>query len=199
MTVDEYRILYSAFGGFGVGALVAGSIMFFLLRFYLSSYLGEKAKNLATKEDIAAITREVERVRVPYFALVEELKARHQLRLAAVDKRLQAHQEAFVRWLSLVAATHSDQVDAEALKCQEWWGQNCIYLEPKVREGFVQAYRAARDHNSIVRNRSDSKLVIDNWSRITALPDLIFQAVQLPGLSDLEAKELHLQWPKDSP
>lgn len=75
MTDDEYRILYSHFGSFGVGALVAAGVVFFLLRFYLSSYLTEKAKNLATKEDIAAITREVERVRAPYLALVEELKA----------------------------------------------------------------------------------------------------------------------------
>lgn len=94
-----------------------------------------------------------------------------------------------------MAATHTDEVGAEVLKCQAWWEQNCIYLEPKVREGFVQAYRAASDHNLLVRSRAEVKLVTDSWSRITAFPDLLFQAIQLPGLSELEAKELHLQSP----
>jgi hypothetical protein len=127
------------------------------------------------------------------LALVEELKARHQLRLAALDKRLQAHQEVFTLWRALMEAVHTEKVHSEVIRCQTWWEQNCIYLEPKVREGFVVAYRAASGHYSILQSRSDSKLITDNWSQITALPDLIFQAVQLPGLSELEARELNLE------
>ena len=66
---------------------------------YLPSYLSEKGKNLATKEDIAEITREVERVksesRERLEGILEHLRYRNQLRLAALDRRLQAHQEAY--------------------------------------------------------------------------------------------------------
>ncbi len=45
--------------------IVLLSLLFFglFIRFYLPSYFQEKAKNLATKEDIGAITREVEDVK----------------------------------------------------------------------------------------------------------------------------------------
>ena len=154
MTPEEIRALINFVGAFGIGAIVAGGIVFYILKFYVSSYLSEKAKNLATREDIAAITSEIERVRVQYTILVEELKARHQLRMAALDRRLQAHQEAFTLWRELFGNTHSEEVGKSVLKCQAWWEANCIYLEPKVRQGFVDAYSAAHSHNQLVRGRA---------------------------------------------
>ena len=50
---------------------LAGAVA--LARWYLPSYLAEKAKGLATKEDIAEITREVEQVRHEYARHLEEL------------------------------------------------------------------------------------------------------------------------------
>jgi hypothetical protein len=40
---------------FGLGGLVAGGVAYFLLKSFLPRYLEDKAKNLATKEDVAAI------------------------------------------------------------------------------------------------------------------------------------------------
>ena len=65
-------------GAFGLGAVATAVVGLFLLKHYLPAYLSEKGKNLATKEDIAEITREVERVRHEYNAILEELKARHR-------------------------------------------------------------------------------------------------------------------------
>ncbi|WP_202619763.1 hypothetical protein, partial [Escherichia coli] len=111
---DDDRLLLAALkamlAGFGAGALVAGGIAYLVVKYFLSSYLSEKGKNLATREDIEEITRMVEGVRTQYMALVEELKARHQLRLAAVDRRLQAHQDAFALWRKIMAATHTEAV-----------------------------------------------------------------------------------------
>jgi len=86
----------------GVGAIV-------LLLRSLRSYATEKGKNLATKEDIGTITREVEKVRSEYAErfeslaqqnrlLLEHTRQRHELRLAALDRRLAAHQEAYALW-----------------------------------------------------------------------------------------------------
>ena len=46
-----------------------------LLREYLPGYFREKGKNLATKEDIAGITREIEAVRSVYTTEIERLQA----------------------------------------------------------------------------------------------------------------------------
>ncbi|MEQ1773001.1 MAG: hypothetical protein ABL891_04375, partial [Burkholderiales bacterium] len=177
-------------GAFGAGAIIVGGIVFYLLKFYVPTYLSEKAKNLATREDISAITNEIERVRVQYTILVEELKARHQLRMAALDRRLQAHQEAFTLWRELFGNTHTEEVGKSVLKCQAWWEANCIYLEPKVRQGFVDAYSAAHSHNQLVRGRADAQHIQESWARIIKFPDILFEAVQLPPLTEVEVKSL---------
>ncbi|WP_325309975.1 hypothetical protein [Longimicrobium sp.] len=46
-----------------------------LLRLYLPGYIQEKAKNLATKEDVGDITRKIESVKVEYAGELERLKA----------------------------------------------------------------------------------------------------------------------------
>ena len=44
------------------------------VRFYIPTYLGEKGKNLATKEDIAGITRIVESTKSEYIKELEILR-----------------------------------------------------------------------------------------------------------------------------
>lgn len=94
MLIEDVKLLLSYLGAIGIG----GGVVFLLLKSFLPSYLAQKAQNLATKEDIARITNEIERVKSEYAFLLEELKARHQMRLAAVDRRLQAHQDAYSLW-----------------------------------------------------------------------------------------------------
>jgi hypothetical protein len=190
MTPEEIDVLLKFGAGFGTGTVVAASIAFFFVKYFLSPYLAEKGKNLATREDIAAITDKVESVRSQYAVIVEELKVRHQLRLAALDRRLQVHQEAFTLWRELMAATHTDTVGSVVVKCQEWWEKNCVYLEPPVRESFVSAYSAAHSHNALVSGRAEAKVISENWTQITVFPNLLFAAVQLPALTELEAKSL---------
>jgi hypothetical protein len=55
--------------------LIAAMFGFLLLKHYLPSYFGKKAENLATKEDIGAITQEIEAVRHQYSAELEKLRA----------------------------------------------------------------------------------------------------------------------------
>ena len=68
----------------------------------------------------------------------------HQLRLAALDRRLQAHQEAFALWRGLLADMHDPARIGDAVrKCEDWWNNNCLYLSPDARQAFVQAYLTA--------------------------------------------------------
>lgn len=188
MSPDEIAFIYKHVSAYGIGALIVAGIAYLIGRHALGSYLSEKGKNLATREDIEQITRLVENVKAPYNELLEELRARHQLRLAAIDRRLQAHQEAFALWRELLGATHTPDVGTTVIKCQSWWEQNCLYLEPEVRQAFVQAYSAAHIHNSLTADRTNPDAVKQNWNEIMQFPEVLFKAIQLPPLSELEKK-----------
>ncbi len=190
MTIQELRELLRYAGAFGLGGIVSLGIGWLFLKSYLSSYLSKKAENLATREDIAAITHEIEGVRTQYAVLIEENKAKHQLRMAALDRRLQAHQEAFTLWRGLLGGTHTDTIGKVVMKCQDWWEKNCLYLEPKVREAFSAAYSAAHSHHAYVQACADSKIIAENWELITRFPSIMFEAIQLPPLSEVEAKPI---------
>ncbi len=190
MEFSEAHALASALLRYGIEAVVAGVVVFLLIRHFLPGYLSEKGKNLATREDIAEITNEIEQVRSQYAVLLEEMKAKHQLRLAAIDRRLAAHQEAFALWRELLSATHTTEIGKQVIKCQSWWDGNCLYLEPTAREAFSLAYAAANMHGSLLQSHADAQSVKENWSKIMAAGSAILQAAQLPGFTFAEQQEL---------
>lgn len=190
MTIDELKELLTFAGAFGIGGIVFLGIAWLFLKSYLPSYFAKKAENLATREDIAGITDEIESVKTQYAVLIEETKAKHQLRMAALDRRLQTHQEAFTLWREILSSVHSEEIGKIVLKCQEWWEKNCLYLEPKVRDAFVAAYSAAHSHQAYVQARTDSKSLTENWRLITGFANTLFEAVQLPPLTETETKAL---------
>jgi hypothetical protein len=193
MTPEEVRFVVSAASGLGVGILVAGLIAWLLLKHYIPSYLNEKGKNLATKEDVAAITHEVERVRLEYNTLMEEVRARNQLRMAALDKRLQAHQEAFALWRKLTG--RSAQPADVIMECQTWWETHCLYLEPEVRQAFLVAYHNEGTRDEFVRIGAEAKLIQEAWAKVIAFPAVLFKAIKLPPLSESETESLDTKDP----
>lgn len=174
----------------GTGGSVAGVVGFLLFRYFFNGYLSEKGKNLATKEDVAAITHEIEKVRTQYAILIEERKTSNQLRVAAIDKRMQAHQEAFTHWREIMRTIHSDQINTTTMECQDWWEKNCLYLEQSAREALTLAMSCAHDHASMLSNHQDVEIIKKNWSSIMTAGPAILQAVQLPGLTTVENREL---------
>lgn len=174
---------------FAAGAIALWIIQLLMLR-YFPAYISEKGKNLATKEDIAAITRQIEAVRHEYSALLEELRARHQLRTASLDLRLRAHQEAFTQWRELLGASSPEAAGKAVMACQSWWEKNCLYLEPRVRQAFVEAYSNAHMRAEFLRVGAESKYIMEAWAKVTAFPNVLFEAVQLPPLTKTESKAL---------
>lgn len=183
MLLEEVKLFLSYFGAFGIGGVVA----FLLLKSFLPSYLAQKAQNLATKEDIAQITNEIERVRTQYVFLLEELKARHQLRLAAVEHRLQVHQEAYALWRKLIF-TSQDSIHNVVIECQDWWNNNCLYLSPEAREAFSDAYFAAYMHDDLLKSRPGAETIKANWNKVKSAGEKILRAVELPPLGDRETE-----------
>lgn len=151
------------------------------VREFLPSYLREKGKNLATKEDVEKITHSVESVKSDYAVLLEEVRNKNQLRVAALEKRLEVHQKAFTTWLELSRAVHTPEIHQKVMACQEFWRQNCIYLESSVRDAFVAAYHAASNHSRLLdqyrgaNNPEGTELVKANFSTIMAWGTSSFQ------------------------
>lgn len=191
MSMEEIGKLMCSSDALGIGVILFGGMVFYLVRVFLPSYLNEKAKNLATREDIAQVTHEIERTKIQYSVLIEELKAKHQLRLAAIDRRLQAHQEAYALWHKLLAKVHTNDIGAVVKECQAWWQSNCLYLEPSAREAFSDAYSAAHTHSALLQGgRPALDQARENWQQIMKAGQVITEAVQLPGLTSVEKMEL---------
>ncbi len=173
-------------GGFG---LVVAVVVVGMLRSFAGGYLSEKAKNLASKEDIATLTELVEDVRYKFATDLEDHRTKNQLRMAALDRRLQAHQEAFKLWRKLFFNVHADDVRKIVSECQEWWESNCIYLEPEAREAFSQAYFNAGHHAAYLRMGNIS-LITENFDAIRNAGQTILKAAQLPGLTVKEKEQV---------
>jgi len=180
--------------------LLSGMLAWFLF-LGRRAYASERGKNLATKQDIGEITREVESVRAEFVQklgaielgnrlLLEEMQQRHKLSMAAIDKRLATHQEAFARCLKLPELAH-DKRDGSTDRRNEmlqWWRDNCLYLEKKAGESFLAAIVATQVHGSLLEARSPA--LEANWSKIKDAADVVAAAAQLPGFGTLSAERV---------
>lgn len=124
-----------------------------------------------------------------------DLSQHGQLRIAAMDKRMQAHQDAFYQWTRLRDALHSQQITIVAGECMDWWNKNCLYLEPASREAFNLAVVMASNHASLVEQSRHGDLkrdVQDSFKKIMNAPVVLQADVELPtikpqGLNEVEA------------
>lgn len=165
------------------GIILLGII---ILYFFIPSYINKKGENLATKEDIAEITDKVEGVKHQYELMREQFRTKSQLRLAAIDKRLEIHQRCFTLWRKLLSKVHNrEEVGNMAIECQKWWNENCLYLEPEVRKTFRVAFNAAFNHSDIKAGGNSSD-IMENYKLISEAGDAILRAVELPSIGELE-------------
>ncbi len=96
MSIEETEKIITIVESFGVGAILGGSILFYFIKSYIPAYLSEKGKNLATKEDVAAITEEVEAVKSGYAEILEEVKVSNQLKISAVEREQNIKKEVYM-------------------------------------------------------------------------------------------------------
>lgn len=192
MTLDEIKAVYDVAASFGLGAALGALVLWLVLRSFFPAYLAKKGENLATKEDIAKITHEIESVKAPYALLLEQFKAQHSLRIVAAERRLQAHQEAYALWRRIVSEYEVPGI-AVILDCEQWWDKNCIFLDPRARDAFSQAYLNVPSYRVLLRNpryTEESAEVIESWRLIFGAGAEILRSVELPGLTPSEEADL---------
>jgi len=165
-----------------VGVLVTSGV---------GAYLAEKLKGVATKEDIADITRKVEEVRDSFSARGAAREQQYRLQLAAIDKRLEVHQEAYGRWRRLLFAVHRPDVGNVVAENQTWFDSNRLYLSREAANAFSAAQGAAWIHSDLLGARDPG--VQENWEKIETCGDKIADSVGLPPIGRIEALEPRAQ------
>jgi hypothetical protein len=123
-----------------------------------------------------------------------QLDVKNQLRTAAVERRLEAHQEAFSHWRRLLLVYNSMDVTPTVIATQEWWDKNCLYLEPDAREALSEAWALAsiaphRMRGGPIDNETAAQFKED-FCRFHAAGDRILQAVALPPMAPAERQAL---------
>jgi hypothetical protein len=172
---------------------------------YFGAYLRRKGQNFADKEDIKKLTEIVENVRSQHAKELENLahenrkaieygSREHQLRLAALDRRLDACQQAFTLWRKLYSALHTDKITTVVIECQSWWNGNCLYLDAQAREAFIRACVAANEHESLLKGLTakcvTSEEIKQNGDIIRAAGVAIVQGAALPPIKDFKAEDV---------
>ena len=160
---------------------------------FLGSYLKKKGENLATKEDIGRITKKIEAIRLEYRAQLESHKASlelsNQLKLAALDKRLQKHQEAYTLWRKLLFnLRNDDKIGGIIGECQKWGDENCLYLDKEARLALNTAISLAVDFRNLPRD--DPKEIRAWFEQIGEAGEKIVEGANLPSLGKDEIKPM---------
>jgi len=149
-------------------ATVVTFLLGLLVGQYLPGYFREKGKNLATKEDIAGITRKIEAVRSSYGSEIERLRAdlrvqahERETRFARFhDRRLEAieglhHRLVAVRaaFYSFITTKHEDVGWPEVVRGASeaakdvtlFFAQHKIFFDPDIRDQFAEIDGALKD------------------------------------------------------
>jgi hypothetical protein len=119
-------------------------------------------------------------------AWVSAQDRQNQLRLAAIERRLEAHQQAYSLWRKLISSFGDDkELGSVIMECQTWWNNNCLYLEPKSRKAFNRAYSNAHLY-PILRGGRDAIAIEKNMERIITAGEIIVQGITLPTIGESE-------------
>lgn len=111
---------------------------------------------------------------------------------AALDRRLQAHQEAFNLWRKMISSVHTEKAMDVSYESQQWWNLNCVYLDAKSRKAFRKAFVALANHADYLSS-DDSEAVKENWKDLKGAADPILREAELPPLVD---EDLDLERPE---
>jgi hypothetical protein len=107
MSIEEIEKLIAILGSLGIGAILGGGVLLYFIKSYIPAYLTEKGKNLATKEDIGAITEKVEVVKSGYAEILEEVKASNQLKISAIAREQNIKKEVYMEAVEAITKSQN--------------------------------------------------------------------------------------------
>jgi hypothetical protein len=173
------------------------------------------AKSIIGREALVALLAVIIGALIPsiFHNWTARLDRKNQLRLSALDRRLEVHQKAYSLWVELRSKAHqSEEIWAYAIECQKWWNENCLYLAPKARKAFKHAYMCASNHKDLLKERKFvidnsqnnkqrlaelNELITRNWEEILEAGKAIIEGVELPTVGEEELKSIDPKKEKD--
>jgi len=176
------------------------------LMIIIGAYLRQKGKEYAKREHIEQITKVVEDIKLNNAREFERIaqenrfslsasEQKHDLRLAALDKRLEAHQKAYSLWYRLRGSIRDEnQLFKIFQQCNEFWMNDSLYLTEKSRKAFDEAVRAAIEFR-IMKEEGNSAKMKENLNTIFGAGEVFVKSVCLPSLGENEYLEIE---PKES-
>ncbi len=116
---------------------------------------------------------------------------KQQWALAALEKRLEVHQEAYALWRRIVAEVHEDKNVEVVVEANKWWNNNCLYLDVASRQAFRDCLSFAWNHKDLLlikpRDEETKKTIKESWDTIMKPGQTLPAGV---GLTDLGEQEL---------
>ena len=119
-----------------------------------------------------------------FSSKLEKVRVGHQLKMAEIERRLQAHQEAFGLWSEMIKTNDNEDFKLLHARCSSWWDNNCLYLDPNVRSEFVSSITAMKLHHDLVQRDEPSQMT---FADIEKLHKAIFEATLLPPMTPSES------------
>lgn len=153
---------------------------------YFGSYLAAKGAAKAGFEDSGALARISEAVKHEFATQLAQSGWKQQMRLAALERRLQAHQEAFALWCKLRGSVYQQNIHEVVLECQNWWFNHCLYLDADSREAFRMAYLMAAEHRRLRDSQADRADVKQSWEDIIRPGKTLVLGAALPPIKDAD-------------
>ena len=116
-------------------------------------------------------------------------------RMAALEKRLESHQEAYSLWHELdLNLNDRDKGPKTAIKCQQWWMDHCLYLDPRSRDHFIRCAREAFLHSEL-KGSEDPADTNARCDRIYHVFKLLAEGVNLPSIGEHEGSKMEKKAP----
>lgn len=113
-----------------------------------------------------------------------------KFRLAALDKRLETQQKAYSYWYELLwSLNNKDRLDEMIMKCQDFWKDNCLYLDPESRKSLKKTISNAiflEQYNETVTATERQEVI----GQIYRTGEDLQKGVGLPPIIDTELKML---------
>ena len=127
----------------------------------------------------------------------QQKNRKQQLAMAALEKRLEIHQEAFSRWINIFHNIHDHKGELFniVVDAQDWYYKNCLYLDDTARNdfwhclmqaphyaGLVQSYQQTTRQRGGIRDKEMEKMVKESWATIRKPGESIPAGVELPSI-----------------
>jgi prepilin-type processing-associated H-X9-DG protein len=108
-----------------------------LIGFYLGGFLRKLGEDRAALKQLGHVTQIVEGIKHTNDMLVEQFRTSQAHRFLAAEKRLEAHQGAFIQWRRVFDASGSMETLEPAVEgARDWWNKNCLYLDGHARQAL---------------------------------------------------------------